>query len=142
MHKRGKTKYGQIKHYSVGIIIEKDNKILMIDRVNFPYGWACPAGHIDEDETPKEAVLREAKEEIGLKVKNLKFISEEPDLVNECSEGIKYHHFFGFMGKITGRIIVAKEEAKDWRWVEKENLKTLNLEPIWRWWFKKIGWLK
>ncbi len=31
---------------SVGAIIEKDGKFLMIDRVNPPYGWAGVAGHV------------------------------------------------------------------------------------------------
>jgi len=142
MHKEGLTKLGEKKHYSVGIIIEKDNKILMIDRKNFPFGWACPAGHVDQGETPEEAAQREALEEVGLKIKNLKLISEEPDLKNKCSKGIKYHHWFGFTGKIKGEPKISQKEAKNWAWVRKEDLKNLNLEPIWEWWFKKIGWIK
>ena len=47
-------------HRSVGVIIEnKKGERLMIERKNLPFGWACPAGHIDEGETPLEAAKRE-----------------------------------------------------------------------------------
>jgi len=142
MYKEGLTKSGEKKHYSVGIIVGKNNKILMIDRRNFPFGWACPAGHIDLGETPEEAAKREALEEIGLEIKKLKLFMEIPDILNECRSGVKYHHWFGFTGEIEGEPQISSREAKDWAWIEKENLKNLSLEPIWEWGFKKIGWIK
>lgn len=142
MYKSGKTKNGQEKHYSVGVIIEKDNKILMIDRVYFPFGWACPAGHIEKGEAPEEAAKREALEEIGCEIKDLRLLTEIPDLPNECYKGVKFHHWFGFTGKINCKPRVSKREAKSWQWVEKNKLKELKLEPIWKWWFKRAGWIK
>lgn len=142
MPKEGKTKEGQPKHYSVGIIIERGDKILMIDRMKFPFGWTCPAGHIDEGENPREAAIRETQEEIGCKISNLKLLVEIPDLENECRRGIKFHHWFGFTGTISEIPNPAKDEVKDWKWVKKDELKDLNLEPIGKWWFKEIGWIK
>ncbi len=55
-------------HTSVGIIIKNNSdKILMIDRAAYPYGWACPAGHIDARETPSQAAKRETWEERSTK---------------------------------------------------------------------------
>lgn len=142
MHKIGRTEKGDLKHYSVGIIIERKNKILLIDRVNFPYGWACPAGHIDQGENPHQAIERETQEETGCRIKNLKLIAEIPDMKNECALGIKYHHWYGFRGEISGKINICKDEARDWQWVAKDKLKDIDLEPAWEQWFKKIGWIK
>ncbi|NLH50828.1 MAG: NUDIX hydrolase [Myxococcales bacterium] len=54
---------------TVDIIIRlPDEKIVLIERKNPPYGWAIPGGFIDYGESAEEAALREAKEEIGLDV--------------------------------------------------------------------------
>ncbi|MFH1662060.1 MAG: NUDIX hydrolase [Candidatus Falkowbacteria bacterium] len=79
-------------HKSVGSILKnKENQILMIDRKNFPFGWACPAGHVDKDETAEQALIREVKEETGLNVKKYKLLLHEFVEWNECKSGIKGH---------------------------------------------------
>ena len=50
------------------IIAEIGNRIVLIERKNFPEGWAIPGGFVDFGETVEQAALREAKEEISLEV--------------------------------------------------------------------------
>lgn len=61
---------------TVDIIIEVKTKtkkgIVLVERKNPPYGWAIPGGFVEYNESLEEAALREAKEETGLKVKNLR----------------------------------------------------------------------
>ncbi len=33
----------------VGIIVLRDNKMLLIERKKFPFGFAPPAGHLDDN---------------------------------------------------------------------------------------------
>ncbi len=56
---------------TVDIIIEIDNKIVLIERKNPPHGWALPGGFVDYGESYEDAAEREALEETGLIVKNL-----------------------------------------------------------------------
>ena len=54
------------------IIIEIGDRIVLIERKNPPYGWALPGGFVDYGESYETAALREAQEETGLKVTELK----------------------------------------------------------------------
>ncbi|MCL4478011.1 MAG: NUDIX hydrolase [Deltaproteobacteria bacterium] len=53
---------------TVDIIIETDNKLILIERKNPPYGWAIPGGFVDYGESLETAAQREALEETSLEV--------------------------------------------------------------------------
>lgn len=57
---------------TVDIIIELIDRphrpIILIERKNEPYGWAIPGGFVDYGESVENAAIREAFEEISLKV--------------------------------------------------------------------------
>ena len=58
---------------TVDIIIEMgSDRVVLIERKNPPYGWALPGGFVDYGETLEDAAIREAYEETGLKIKNLR----------------------------------------------------------------------
>ncbi len=57
---------------TVDTIIEVDGGIVLIKRSNPPFGWALPGGFLDYGESLEAAAAREASEETGLRVKNLK----------------------------------------------------------------------
>lgn len=53
----------------VHIILEQDGKILLGKRINTGFRdglFEVPSGHIEEAESPKEAAIREAFEEVGV----------------------------------------------------------------------------
>ena len=53
---------------TVDIIIEIGRGIVLIERVNPPFGWAIPGGFVDYGESLEDAARREAFEETGLKI--------------------------------------------------------------------------
>jgi ADP-ribose pyrophosphatase YjhB (NUDIX family) len=53
---------------TVDVIIETGGKIVLIRRRNPPPGWAIPGGFVDVGENLRDAAVREAYEETGLRV--------------------------------------------------------------------------
>ncbi len=54
---------------TVDIIIEIDNKLVMIERANLPHGWALPGGFVDYGDSLETSAIREAKEETSLDIR-------------------------------------------------------------------------
>ncbi len=98
-----------------GCVVEKDNKILMVQEgLDFCYGqWNFPAGHVDEFENITDAAIREVKEETGLEVK-LKGILPicETELRNET------HIIIRFVAEVIGgEIKFDSNEILDVKWL-------------------------
>jgi 8-oxo-dGTP diphosphatase len=53
---------------AVDVIIEIDGRIVLIERKNYPPGWAIPGGFVDVGESVEAAAIREMREETGLDV--------------------------------------------------------------------------
>ena len=58
---------------AVYLILIKGNQILLLKRVNTGYEdgkYSLVAGHMDGNETIKQAMIREAREEAGIAIEN------------------------------------------------------------------------
>jgi 8-oxo-dGTP diphosphatase len=108
-------------HSTAAILAEKKGKILLIRRLSEPERgwWAVPGGHVDEGETPKEAAVREAAEEIrGVRVEGdavLVFEHDVPEGDRRCADMHK-HLCHTFMG-VPEREIKTGSDAGDYIWI-------------------------
>jgi 8-oxo-dGTP diphosphatase len=57
---------------TVDAIIEFGGGIVLVERRNPPRGWALPGGFVDYGESVEDAVVREAREETGLELWDLR----------------------------------------------------------------------
>jgi ADP-ribose pyrophosphatase YjhB (NUDIX family) len=130
---------GRIFHESVGAIISTDDRYCMLDRLKPPAGWACPAGHVDDGETPEEAVRRETYEETGLEVVRANPVITEFVEWNECSAGVRGHYWTVFLCAAQGMLKRKDDESKALKFLDVDQLIRLQLEPVWRYWFRKLG---
>ena len=70
---RGKYKFNENEYHIVviGVIINSKKEILISQRAQkkkYPYLWECSGGSVLKDETSVEGVVRELKEELGIKL--------------------------------------------------------------------------
>ncbi len=59
----------------VAIIITKNDQVLLMKRkgIHGKGTWSTPGGHLEFGETPEQCAAREAKEEVGLDVVDIRF---------------------------------------------------------------------
>lgn len=95
------------------VIILSDNHILLLNRVDGK-GWELPGGHLNAGETFIKGATRETREETGLKISKFKLLIKES----------KYRLF---LANTRTRSIKLSKEHIDYLWVNRRQLKQLNL---------------
>jgi len=115
-----------------GYVIHKD-KVLLIHHKKLDI-WLPVGGHINENETPDQAVIREVKEEVGLDIEilnhsniplegNIRKNLSLPFYVNVHSVGDHDHCCFFYLCKtINPEELKINNEVKDCGWFSKEEL--------------------
>ena len=97
---------------TVDIIIELIDRphrpIILIERHNEPLGWALPGGFVDYGETVEKAAIREAEEEIGLKVELIQQLLVYSD---PCRDSRQHTISIVFLATATGQPL-AGDDAK------------------------------
>ena len=66
----------EAKEYAAGGIVGKNGKVLLVKVTNLQgqVVWTFPKGHLEKNETPLKAALREVEEEtVAVAVRSLKF---------------------------------------------------------------------
>ena len=107
--------------------IEKGDSYLMLHRVSKKHDvnkdkWIGIGGHFEENESPEECLLRDAKEETGLTLTSWKFRG----IVTFISEGWNTEYMCLYTADgYEGEIIPCNEGVLEW--IRKEDLLKLNL---------------
>lgn len=147
-------------HTSVGMLVWKENKLLLIERRREPFGFAVPAGHVDGDVTFEAAAIRELEEETGLQTESLELLTEgRKD--NFCRRDGGSWHFWKLYTIISkGEVNPSKIETKRIGWYSVDEIndfairterylkgeisdslweEATGLEPVMYEWFKELG---
>ncbi len=94
---------------AAAVLIEKDGRILLTQRLNEPGQglWSLPAGFIDAGEEPIDAAVRECLEETGLEVK----ITGLLDVIGAKENGRGADILILYRAEITGGELIAGDNA-------------------------------
>ena len=103
-------------HTSVGIIVRRNDQLLLLERQKFPWGFAAPAGHVEDGEAYRDAAIRELREETGLHVVSLSLLHTE-QVANQCRRpGGDCHAWEIYEAEVTGELVRNLDEAKHLGW--------------------------
>lgn len=145
---------------SVGMIIKRGDKTLLIERKKPPFGFAPPAGHVDDKGSFENAAKEEVEEEVGLTSKKIALLTEGRK-ENPCRrEGGAWHYWRIYQVEAEGEINRSEDETKQAGWFSNGQIKTLakrtekflignispekwqespGIEPVWCDWFRELG---
>lgn len=127
-------KYPIRPHIGVGVLLVRDNHLLLVKRKYNPDAeyWSIPGGHLDLGEKVKVAAVREAFEETGFKVKISKLAGIIDKIMYDKEGKIEYHYVLinYFVEQIEGgtnQSPKAADDALDALFVPFEELNTYKL---------------
>ena len=121
-----------IRHFTASAVVLDDNDRVLLVHHNGIGLWLNPGGHVDENETPAEAAVREVAEETGIRARVLgeagfahpavvghvapwAIIEME---VTDSKVGTHRHIDFVYVCRAVGGALTAQlEEVADARWV-------------------------
>ena len=123
-------------------IIDPYTKKILLIKHKKNKRWTQPGGHIEDDETPEEAALREVYEETGLHVRLLgeRFPREE-DFIRPLgiqknrrtlSDGEMHLHvdiIYAAVPNDDQNLVLNCEESDDIRWFSRNELENINCFP-------------
>lgn len=111
---------------SAGILVWRNHQLLLIERRKPPYGWAPPAGHVDDGETYLQAAHRELFEEVGLEARFMRRLFAGR-CQNRCRRpGGDFHHWQVFEASCDGEPVRSEDETRSIRWVTRDELDELS----------------
>jgi len=114
---------------TVDAVVIKSGEILLIKRSNYPYkgAWALPGGFVDQNETVEQAVVREVREETGLKtiIRSMLGVYSSPDRDPRKTISIAF-----VLKQVSGRTRTSNETS-DVKWFNLNGLPKLAFDHKW-----------
>ena len=105
--------------------VERNGKFLLFFCPRFKV-WRLPGGRAEYSETLEETVVRELKEELGLSVKNPKFVGWAQDHQYHVRDRLGTSRLLMFFHvKIRQEPVIDSDEAEKYAWLQFAQLKKL-----------------
>ncbi len=107
---------------AVGALIRDRDRVLLVRRAIRPEKgkWALPAGYMEYDEEPRDAVRREVREEVGLEVEIREVLDVFP-LHNPYARGVIIV-YAAFPAGAVPATLTAEDDVDLVRWFNAENI--------------------
>ena len=125
-----KREYPEYPMVGVGALIKQNDSVLLVKRAHKPgkCKWALPGGLLKLGETIKDAVKREVKEEVGLKVELVDLIDVSDYIVFDDENRIRFHYLIlNFLANRIDGEIRGSEESSHVNWFKVEELNSLEM---------------
>jgi 8-oxo-dGTP pyrophosphatase MutT (NUDIX family) len=119
------------------LLINTKGRILILKRSNkvrtYKGQWGGITGYIEENEEPYMTAIKEIREEVGIKEKDVNLIKKlDPIAFTDIYNGIKYDwEIYPFLFKIDRKEKISIDwEHTDYRWILPSEIKNFNTVPL------------
>lgn len=115
--------YQNPKLCSAVILENNKGEILLVRRFMEPKKgfWDLPGGFVDPDETLEESAIREIKEELGIELPEVRYLSSHYN--DYLYEEVNYSCVSGiFTGKFDGEVLVSDGEISEIKFFPKDQI--------------------
>jgi ADP-ribose pyrophosphatase YjhB (NUDIX family) len=106
-----------------GALIVKDGKVLLVKRAVEPFKnyWDIPGGFLEAGEHPRDGMLREVREELGVEVRVKALLGVYMDRYHTYGEEIFTLNHYYVVEPISGELRAA-DDVSEWKWFELDAL--------------------
>ncbi|MBA4320227.1 MAG: NUDIX hydrolase [Flavobacterium sp.] len=120
------------KRMGVGALIFNDRDEILIVKPSYKNHWSISGGVIDKNESPRAACIREAKEEIGIDLKDIKFLCVDyASNIGEKGESLQFIFFGGKLSESEIKDIkIDGKEIAEYRFMKIDNTLPLLSEKL------------
>src|SRR5947209_900989 len=113
------------------LILNRDGKLLLVKSHKWFEKLTIPGGHIELGETIEQALRREVKDEVGMKLTELEFLITQEAIFTPEFWKKKHFIFFDFVCRCRDdRVIVDNKELQDHIWVEPSEALKMNIDSF------------
>ncbi len=123
----------QFPEPTVGVFIfNQKGEVLLLQSHKWPGAYVIPGGHVELGERIEEAAVREAKEETGLDIYDLEFITFQQFIYDPAFWKQRHFIFFDFAAKSDSTDVVLNNEAQEYIWIAPQEALGLELDTYTR----------
>ena len=124
--------YPQFPIPSVGVVVVRDGKALLIRRGNEPARgrWSIPGGVIETGELLHEAARRELREECGIEIEVGPMLQIFESITRDADGRVRFHYvILDLLGHQTGGEVSAGGDVLEARYIGADELDALDVLP-------------
>lgn len=115
------------KRMGAGVLIFNKKNELLITKTNYKEGRTIPGGVVDKNESPREACLREVREEIDIALKDIRFLAlDYTSPEGDKSESLQFIFYGGVIDETAiAQIKLGEDEITEYKFADIETALSL-----------------
>jgi nucleoside triphosphatase len=114
---------------TVGVFIfNQKGELLMLQSHKWPGKYVVPGGHVELGESIENAACREALEETGLEIRDLRFLCWQEFIYDPSFWKPRHFIFFDYACLVDSTDVCLNDEAESYVWVDPEEALALPID--------------